>query len=42
LLGREIVLLENRPFNAGYHQVVWQAGIHTVMPFLLVCIFTGW
>jgi len=24
LLGREIVLLENRPFNAGYHQVVWQ------------------
>jgi len=24
ILGREIVLLENRPFNAGYHQVVWQ------------------
>ena len=24
LLGREIVLLENRPFIAGYHQVVWQ------------------
>jgi hypothetical protein len=24
LLGREIILLENRPFNAGYHQVVWQ------------------
>ena len=24
LLGREIVLLENRPFHAGYHQVIWQ------------------
>jgi len=24
ILGREIILLENRPFNAGYHQVVWQ------------------
>jgi hypothetical protein len=24
LLGREIVLLANKPFNAGYHQVAWQ------------------
>ena len=24
LRGREIVLLANKPFHAGYHQVVWQ------------------